>query len=41
MARSFEYALWKLTAQSTYITIIAVYHPPYLEKKSYYGCHVH
>ena len=26
--RSFEYAIWKLTVQSTSITIIAVYHPP-------------
>ena len=32
MARSFEYAMWKLTAQSTSITIIAVYHPLYSEK---------
>ena len=32
MARSFEYAIWKLTVQSTSITIIAVYHPPYSEK---------
>ena len=32
MARSFEYAIWKLTVQSTSINIIAVYHPPYSEK---------
>ena len=32
MARYFEYAMWKLTVQSTSITIIAVYHPPYSEK---------
>ena len=32
MTRSFEYAIWKLTVQSTSITISAVYHPPYLEK---------
>ena len=32
MARSFEYAIWKLNVQSTSITIIAVYHPPYSEK---------
>ena len=31
--RSFEYAIWKLTVQSTSITIIAVYHPLYSEKK--------
>ena len=31
--RFFEYAIWKLTVQSTSITIIAVYHPPYSEKK--------
>ena len=31
MARSFEYAIWKLTVQSTSITIIAVYHPLYSE----------
>ena len=30
--RSFEYAIWKLTVQSTSITIIAVYHPLYSEK---------
>ena len=28
--RSFEYRIWKLTVQSTSITIIAVYHPLYL-----------
>ena len=27
-----EYAIWKLTVQSTSITIIAVYHPLYSEK---------
>ena len=32
MARSFGYTISKLTAQSTSITIIAVYHPPYSEK---------
>ena len=32
IARSFEYAIWELTVQSTSITIIAVYHPPYSEK---------
>ena len=32
MERSFEYAIWKPTAQSTSITIIAVYKPPYSEK---------
>ena len=32
MARSFEYTIWKLTVQSTSITIIVVYHPPYSEK---------
>ena len=31
-ARSFEYAIWKLTVQSTSITIIAVYHSLYSEK---------
>ena len=31
-ARSYEYAIWKLTVQNTSITIIAVYHPPYSEK---------
>ena len=33
MARSFGHAIWKLTIQSTSITIIAVYHQPYSEKK--------
>ena len=32
MTRSFKYALWKLTVQSTSIIIIVVYHPPYSEK---------
>ena len=32
MARSFEYAVWILTAQSTSITIITVYYPPYSKK---------
>ena len=32
MARSFEYAIWKLTTQSKSITYITVYHPPYAEK---------
>ena len=32
MARSLEYAIRKLTAKSTSITIIPVYHPPYSEK---------
>ena len=32
MARSFEYAIWKLTTQSTSITTITVYHPLYSEK---------
>ena len=32
MVRSFEYAIWKLTAQSTSITHITVYHPHYFEK---------
>ena len=32
MAKSFEYAIWKLIAQSTSINIITVYHPPYSEK---------
>ena len=31
--RSFEYAIWKLTVQSTSIIIIAVYHLPYSEEK--------
>ena len=32
MVRSFEYSIWKLTAQRTSITTTAVYHPPYSEK---------
>ena len=32
MARSFEYVIWKLTTQSTSVTIIPVYHPTYSEK---------
>ena len=40
-ARSSEYEILKLTAQSTSITITAVYHPLYSEKNPITNAHVH
>ena len=36
VTQSFEYALWTLSTTSSRTNILAIYQPPYLEKKTYH-----